>query len=308
MGAECTDTSWTAALNARLGGQRAPLAGQWELTCRCNLRCVMCYTDPFNTPERVRQELATDEILRILCEVADAGCLYLTLTGGEPLARPDFADIYRAAKSRGFLLTVFTNGTLITEALADLWAEQPPHRIEISLYGMTRDTFEGTTQRPRSHEACLRGIRRCQARRLPLVLKTPAMTINQHEILAMRDWAAARGIHYQFGERMRPRLDGSDDPRHYQLSEGALRAVESQAGTAWDEHLQQGRAARRCGSERFMFHIDAYGQLQLCSQNRRQSYDLRRGSFREGFYEALPSFPCPNQRGVQLTPLRATHA
>src|SRR3989338_6073201 len=111
----CTGAAWEEALFARLGSARYPLLGQWELTCRCNLRCVMCYTDPFNTPDRIRQELHTDDILRILREIADAGCLHLCLTGGEPLARPDFREIYLAAKSHGFLLTIFTNGTLITD-------------------------------------------------------------------------------------------------------------------------------------------------------------------------------------------------
>lgn len=247
-------------------------------------------------------------MLRVLQEVVDAGCLYLCLTGGEPLARPDFRDLYRAAKAQGLLLTIFTNGTLITEALADLWAEQPPHRIEISLYGMTREIYEGTTQRRGSYDACLRGIRLVQERGLPLVLKTPAMTVNQHELLAMRDWAASQGLHYQFGEWMRPRLDGSDDPFQWQLSDEELQAIESRAGTAWEEHLRDQARERRCGAERFKFHIDAYGQLQLCSQNRRQSYDLRRGSFYEGFYEALPNFPCPNKRGVQPSLVNATHA
>ncbi len=268
----------------------------------------MCYTDPFNAPEHIRQELTTQEILRLMPQVADAGCLYLCLTGGEPLARPDFRAIYLAAKAHGFLLTVFTNGTLVTDALADVWVQQPPHRIEISLYGMTQDTYEGTTQRRGSYDACLRGIRLLQARQLPLVLKTPAMTVNQHEILAMREWAEAQGIHYQFGEWMRPRLNGAEDPFQFQLSDEELHAIESHAGSAWEEHLEDQSREKHCGSERFKFHIDAYGQLQLCSQNRRASYDLRHGSFHEGFYDVLPTFPCPKKRGVQVTRLESAHA
>ena len=67
------------------------------------------------------------------------------------------------------------------------------------------------------------------------------------------------------------------------------------------EHVKQGGSL--CGGELYTFHIDAYGQLQLCSNNRRQSYDLRHGSFEEGFYSFLPQFPCPARepsRGEQL--------
>ena len=305
---ECTGSAWEDALHARLCHARYPLTGQWELTCRCNLTCRMCYTDPFNTPARIRQELATDEILRILHDVADAGCLFLCLTGGEPLARPDFLDIYTAAQQRGLRVTVFTNGTLVTERIADRWVASPPQRIELSLYGMTRETYERITQRAGSYDACLRGIRLLQERALPLIVKSPAMTMNQHEILAMRDWVERQGIHFQFGEWMRPRLDGAEDTFQWQLSEDELRAIASRAGSAWEEHQQRQTREPRCGSARFKFHIDAYGQLQLCSQNRRQSYDLRSGSFREGFYEALPQFPCPNKRGVPFTKLEPAHA
>jgi len=50
----------------KLDGRRFPLFGQWELTCRCNLRCVMCYTDCFNTPEMLRLELTLPEIILIM--------------------------------------------------------------------------------------------------------------------------------------------------------------------------------------------------------------------------------------------------
>jgi MoaA/NifB/PqqE/SkfB family radical SAM enzyme len=124
---------------------RFPLACQWEVTCRCNLHCVMCYTDCFNEPERIRQELSTAELLRIMEELAQAGCLELCLTGGEPLARPDFFQIYERAIKLGFLVTLFTNGTLITESIADRLATLPPHRADISLHGMTETTFEQVT-------------------------------------------------------------------------------------------------------------------------------------------------------------------
>jgi len=116
---------------------RFPWSCQWELTCRCNLRCVMCYTDCFNRPDKIQDELPTNEIIRIMDELAEAGCLELCLTGGEPLARQDFFEIYAHAKQKGFLVTIFTNGTLITDVIADRLAALPPHRIEISFHGLT---------------------------------------------------------------------------------------------------------------------------------------------------------------------------
>lgn len=281
-----------------LRDDRVPLACQWEITCRCNLRCVMCYTDCFNRPDMIRTELATHEILRIMDELAAAGCLDLILTGGEPLARPDFFDIYEHAKARGFLVTLFTNATLIDETVADRLTALPPHRIEISLHGLTERTFETITRGPRSFHRCLRAIRLLLDRELSVVLKTTAMSINHDEILAIKRYAQSFGsVGYRLGEDLRPALDGDDAPQRLALSEPARRRLMRQDPDLWAESCRaRGKAAEPCESGKRRFHIDAYGKLQLCSGNRRTSYDLRQGSFADGFYNALPSFPCAWKR------------
>jgi len=300
-------------LLAKLEGGRYPLACQWELTCRCNLRCVMCYTDCFHTPEQIRQELSYPEIIRIMDELQEAGCLELCLTGGEPLARKDFTEIYLYAKHKGFLVTVFTNGTLVTDTIADVWAQSPPSMIEISLHGLTKASFETITQGPGSHDRCLAGIRLILERRLPLTLKTTGLTLNSGEILAIKEFVRRLGseygtaVHYKFGSELRLRLDGSDDVAQYQLSVEQIRAIEqadpdfcverSRQEQREEAHLHQGRTP--CGGGLYRFHIDAYGRLQLCSGNRRAGYDLRRGSFVEGFYGSLPQFACPNRQAAE---------
>jgi MoaA/NifB/PqqE/SkfB family radical SAM enzyme len=304
-------------LETKLDGRRFPLSGQWEITCRCNLRCVMCYTDCFNTPDMLRQELSFPEIVRIMDEVQEAGCLELTLTGGEPLARRDFLDIYAYTKQKGFLVTVFTNGTLITERIAECWTQYPPSMIEISLHGLTKESFERITQGPGSYERCLEGIRLILDRHLPLTLKTTGMTVNRDEILKIKAYVDGLGrdyqtkVWYKFGSDIRPRLDGSEDVFEYQLQEQDVIAIEQadqefraerfrQDGQK-EEMLRQGKSP--CGGGLYKFHIDAYGQLQLCSNNRQRSYDLRRGSFQEGFYKVLPQFPCPARLAEPLLEL-----
>jgi MoaA/NifB/PqqE/SkfB family radical SAM enzyme len=287
--------------------ERFPYSCQWEITCRCNLHCVMCYTDCFNRPDAIRQELTTVEILRIMDELAEAGTLELCLTGGEPLARPDFFLLYEHAIRCGFLVTVFSNGTLITEAHANRFAALPPHRIEISLHGTTRETFERITQGQGSYDRCLQAIRLLLDRQIPLVLKSTAMTLNEREILDVKRYVESLGrVRYKLGEEMRPELDGGAGPFQYALSEQDLARLNEQ-----DSDLQR-EAFRRdsvelppCSSGMQRFHIDAYGQLQLCSGNRRQSYDLREGSFRIGFYQALPTFACdwkPPQESALIQP------
>jgi MoaA/NifB/PqqE/SkfB family radical SAM enzyme len=79
--------------------KRIPLSGDIELTFRCNLRCVHCYCNlPLNDQEAIENELTTEEVFNILDQIAEAGCLWLLITGGEPLLRKDFLEIYTYAK------------------------------------------------------------------------------------------------------------------------------------------------------------------------------------------------------------------
>jgi MoaA/NifB/PqqE/SkfB family radical SAM enzyme len=273
---------------------RFPYSCQWEVTCRCNLHCVMCYTDCFNRAEAIRQELSTAEILRIMDELAEAGTLELCLTGGEPLARPDFFQLYEHAIRCGFLITIFSNGTLITEAHADRFASLRPHRIEISLHGITRETFERITLGQGSYDRCLQAIGLLLDRQIPLVLKSTALTVNWQEILNVKRYVESLGsVTYKLGEELRPELDGGSGPFKYALSKQDLADLNRQDPELWSDACRLDSVEPLpCQSGMQRFHIDAYGQLQLCSGNRRQSYDLRAGSFKTGFFEMLPTFAC----------------
>jgi len=285
----------------RLGGRRFPLVGQWELTCRCNLKCVMCYTDVFNTPEKIRQELSCEEILRILDEIVEAGCLEMTFTGGEPFSRTDFPDIYRHAVKKGLRVTIFTNGTLVTPTVADRLAEYPPEMVSISFHGLDATSFDGITQGRGSYERCLDGVRLLRERGIRVVLKTLGMSVNEGEVVKIRKAAQALGLDHQIGFDMLPRLDGSLDTGVYRISpEGRQRVLASEEGLEeccdkQEEGKARTRTEKLCSGGKNRFHIDAYGSLQLCGGNRREGYDLRKGSFKEGFYEAMLKFPCPNK-------------
>ena len=291
-------------------GARLPWAGQWEFTCACNLRCVMCYTDCFNTPERIEQELTTDQIIRILDELDDAGCVELTFTGGEPLSRPDFLTIYDEAHRRGFVLTVFTNGTLITPKIADRWAAARPASVEVSLHGVSGEVFDGVTQVPGSLKRCLAGIQLLRDRRIPVVLKTVGLTGNVQEILAVKRFAEALGSEtsWRFGQYLRDDLAETGAPFRFQVPEARLRSLERKDPQLWEAKCDEitgpvGSADKKCGGGTQTFHIDARGRLQLCSNNRRSGYDLRTGSFRRGFFEALPAFPCPRRSDASTQPV-----
>src|ERR1700704_176399 len=112
------------SIHQHYSGQRAPLEVSIEVPRRCPLECLHCYNNlPMGDQDARSGERTLAEHCRLLDELRDAGCLWLLYTGGEVFARKDFLDIYTEAKKRGFLVTIFTNGTLITPRVADYLAE-----------------------------------------------------------------------------------------------------------------------------------------------------------------------------------------
>src|SRR5258708_10931969 len=147
------------------------------------------------------------------------GVFWLLFTGGEIFARKDFLEIYTCAKQKGFLITLFTNGILVNEKIADYLREYPPFAIEITLYVRTKETYEALTQMPGSYDRCMRGIRLLLDRGLPLKLKTVATTINRHEVASMKEFAEQElGVEFKFDALMSPRIDCSQAPLGVRLS------------------------------------------------------------------------------------------
>lgn len=154
-----TYQEFSAALQERIVQRHVPSSATIEVSHRCPLECVHCYNNlPMSDVDAMRAELSYDEHCRMLDELAEAGCLWLLFTGGEIFARKDFLDIYTYAKKKGFLITLFTNGNLITPKIADYLVEWRPFSIEITLYGATRETYERLTGLPGSYDRCMRGI------------------------------------------------------------------------------------------------------------------------------------------------------
>src|ERR1700730_11362667 len=217
MSAEVLEATSYQAFSEQLHGkvlaQRVASSATIEVTRRCPLTCVHCYNKlPMGDLEAKRGELTYEEHCKLLDELAEAGCLWILYTGGEIFARKDFLDIYTYAKRKGFLITLFTNGNLITPQIADYLVEWRPFAIEITLYGATREIYEKLTGIPGSYDRCLRGIHLLLERKLPLSLKTVAISVNKHEVGAMSKFAKELGVHFKFDAMMNPRIDCSQSP------------------------------------------------------------------------------------------------
>ena len=293
---------FTRALHAKLGGKRSPTSGTFELTWRCNLSCAHCYNNlPAGDVAARRAELTREEHFRILDEVADAGCLWLLYTGGEIFTRRDFLDIYTYAKRKGFLITLFTNGTAITPHIAEFLAEWRPFKIEITLYGRTRETYERFTRVLGSYDRCMRGIRLLVDRGLPLSLKTVVTSVNRVEFSAMRQFAEDElGVKFRFDGMVNARLDGAPGPAALRLKPEEIVALDLADAVRRDEWVRVAAMPLApadanggvgplysCGAGVHGFSVDPYGTLRICALSTSDGYDLRSGNFREGWEQAL---------------------
>ncbi|HEV2113265.1 MAG TPA: radical SAM protein [Terriglobales bacterium] len=278
-------------------GKRAPLDVAIEVTRRCPLECLHCYNNLEMGDLAARnRELTTQEHFKLLDELAQMGCLWILYTGGEIFARKDFLEIYTYAKKKGFIITLFTNGTLISPKIADHLAEWPPFGIEITLYGMTKQTYEELTSIPGSFDRCMRGIDLLRERGLPLKLKTVPTKINRHEVFAMKEFAEGLGFGFKYDAMLNPRIDCSQSPLAVRLSPQdvvALDLAEPERRRDYErfaaEDLRRSAPARTgqtvyfCGGGMNSFAVDPYGHMSICVLSHQETYDIRQGSVREGW-------------------------
>lgn len=310
-------SEFTNRIHERYQGRRAPVEVSIEVTHRCPLECQHCYNNlPMGDDQARRKEMSFEEHVRLLDELVALGSFWILYTGGEIFARKDFLDIYTEAKRRGFLVTLFTNGTLITPKIADHLAEYRPFSVEITLYGATRETYEALTQIPGSYDRCMKGIELLLERGLPLKLKTVPTTINVHEIAAMQRMAAELGVEFKFDPLINPRTDCSQSPLGVRLTPEQVVGLDFGDPVRKAEYLRMAQSelsgpyeeeARKysCGGGQNGCAVDPAGKMTICVLSHREGYEFREGSFEEGWYGKLREIrETPKQRQTICTRCR----
>lgn len=313
---------FSAKVHSAFSAKRVPLNATLELTYRCNNNCVHCYCSlPISDKRSSQKELSTEEIKALLDELASMGSLWLLITGGEPLLRKDFEEIYLHAKKKGFLVTLFTNGTLIDERTIKLLSKYPPFVVEVTLYGATEDTYEKVTRLKGSYGQCLRGIRELVAAGIKLKLKTMALTINRHEMEAMDKMAQELGCEFRFDPLIHKRIDNRkfSQPERYRISPEDVVRLDRMFPRRMEEYKKfcdrfiaqplKSKKLYGCGAGVNSVQISPYGMVSGCSMMIRDSFSLKEQSFRWIWEEGIPSIinkkkdfilPCDDCRLINL--------
>ncbi|HXU05507.1 MAG TPA: radical SAM protein, partial [Polyangia bacterium] len=213
-----------------------PLNVSLELTLNCNIRCLHCYNLDRDLPQGAchdrsgapdtRPDLSLDEIMRVLEELRDAGCLFLTLSGGEVLTYPHLYAVLDRARELNFAVQLLTNGTMLQPGVAGRLASyRNLLGVSVSLYGATADVHDGITQMPGSWKRTWDGAERLRAAGIAVRLKFIVMRPNAHQVEEMRAQAEARRFAYLVDVTITPRHDGTRGSLETRVREDQLAAL-----------------------------------------------------------------------------------
>ncbi|MFC1718212.1 radical SAM protein, partial [Candidatus Poribacteria bacterium] len=274
-----------------------------EITARCNNNCRHCYINlPAGDKLAEEREMPLGEIDKIAAEAVSLGAIWCLITGGEPLLRRDFSEIYLNLKRKGLLVSVFTNATMITEEHVKLFKKYPPRDVEVSVYGISRETYEHVTRRSGSFSAFTRGLDLLLGSGTKVRFKAMALRSNIHEMPEIARFCRERTKDYfRFDPFLHMRLDG-DKTRNEEIKSERLSPTEIVALERSDPERFQalkkncdqlivpelanatGNYLFACGAGRGSIALSCEGILRLCSDLWPQGDYL---------YERDPHYPSP---------------
>ena len=302
MGTDCELPSGIARLDAlrrRAADQGLPLHGTLELTQRCNFRCVHCYVLPGAKPPST--ELSAGDWLALAQEAADAGCFSVLLTGGEPLLRNDFTEIYLGIRRMGIHVMLFTNASRVDEQIIETLRQAPPRLIEVTVYGASPETYRRVTGRSEGHAEAMRGISLLREAGLPVRLKTVLMQPNADDFGVMRRLAAEGELPMRYDAVLQPRFRGDKEIERLRLPPEEVVALESRVIPELPGQWRAQRNRRKafvpeerpmlysCAAGVLSFYVTADGRVQPCVSAARHGVRYERGKLLEAFRSARHS-------------------
>jgi radical SAM protein with 4Fe4S-binding SPASM domain len=253
-------------LYARALDRAVPLKAVIEVTERCNLRCYHCYVD------KAGQELPTDRLVGLLQELAEEGCLMVTLTGGEVALRDDFLELAAAVRRQRMQLTVLTNGTAFTPSDLDDLARLKPARVAVSVYGATPEVHESVTGVPGSFERSMATVRTLRSLGVSCRLHGVLLDENCAEFGKVADLAEELGCDWRFDPTVVPTESGGRHVVDHRVSVHKLQRFFFHPKTAGrtkeyavsHDGIEARRRATNCGAGTAAVFVSSDGDVYAC--------------------------------------------
>ena len=165
----------------------------WETTAGCNLTCIHCRRLEVSR-KMMESDLTTEESFQLVDQIAEMKGVILVLSGGEPLIRPDIFDIARHAVSKGIMLAMASNGTMIDPRMAKQIVDSGIRRVSISLDGADSATHDPFRKLEGSFEKAIRGIRNLQELGMSCQINVTVAKHNVHQMEQIYKMALDLGV------------------------------------------------------------------------------------------------------------------
>lgn len=184
--------------------QGLPIAGNFELTARCNFACPMCYVHLSQADIAAQgQELSAGQWIDLARQARDKGMMFALLTGGEPFVRKDFFEIYHAMRQMGLVISINSNGSMLDGQIRQQLLEEPPQRMNISLYGGCRETYQ-TMCGQDAFGTVVENIRALKAAGVDVRINLSITPYNRQDLQNLYDIARDLDVHIKAASYMFP--------------------------------------------------------------------------------------------------------
>jgi MoaA/NifB/PqqE/SkfB family radical SAM enzyme len=249
-----------------------PLGVQLDLTYRCNERCVHCYLD-----HEDHGEMNTVEIRSLLDQMAAAGVLFLTISGGEIMMRRDFFEIFEHARRFMFHVKLKTNAVMIRETEADRIQALAPESVQISVYSHRPEVHDTITKLPGSLKRSLAGARLLVERGVRVIFANVLMQDNFQDYSGVQAMASAVGAQYTVDPTITPMMDGDRSTLTLNIARSQLEHVfrdSSLLGTSVEEFCappegplvpEDSVDTLPCSAGHTFCYVSPYGGVPLCA-------------------------------------------
>ncbi len=255
---------------------------RFELTFACGLHCRHCYSDCYNKAHFIKKELSTKGVKAILDKVFEAGILWLCFTGGDPLMRKDFFDIYSYAKNKGFIITIFSNAYSMDKKVIAALRKMPPFVIEVTLNAITKEIYEKISQVRGSFEKAIQGLNLILEAKIPLKIKTKFTQDNFTEYKKIKRFVEGLNLKFRPSMDLHARLNG--DPGPCSLRVRPDKAPWRRRNKEADQEDCNSLSGSKQGLDGRLFrcsitggdgiNIDPYGNMFACNLIREPAFDL----------------------------------
>lgn len=255
-----------------------PFSVVFEITDRCNLKCLHCYQE-----NREKEELSFHEIKVILDDLEKLGTMKVTLTGGEPLLREDFIEIFFYCSQKGFATKLFTNATLLNAEHKKAFVKKPPFAVECSLYGASAKTHESISGVSGSFEKTLANIKWMAAKGTRVFVKSVVLCLNFHEMEDLGRLCQGLGVPFSPTLRVFPSCDPTRSPERWRVKTDDLMALRKVKSGLLKKHSDSDNKSGEliCNAGREACCLDAEGKVYPCVALRWECGDVRKQSLPE---------------------------